>query len=119
MSMHKGMTGRNEPNGPASTDKTLGDYVKKIMEREKPAEQKPVAWMDEAGRIYRHCTHDVEREHGLPLSAPLYASPQPAAPQAEPQKKLSFDEWYKRRLVDFDGRHPSAAVVWKAAQENK
>lgn len=34
------------------------------------------------------------------------------------EKKLSFDEWYQRRLIEFDGEHPSAAVVWKAAQEN-
>lgn len=40
--------------------------------------------------------------------------------EAEPIKtKLTFDEWYQHRLVEFDGEHPSAAVVWKAAQENK
>jgi exonuclease VII small subunit len=40
-------------------------------------EQEPVAWMDERGRIYRHCTHEAERANGLPLSVPLYTTPQP------------------------------------------
>lgn len=34
------------------------------------------------------------------------------------ENKLTFEEWYQRRLIEFDGTHPSAAVVWKAAQEN-
>lgn len=34
------------------------------------------------------------------------------------EKKLTFEEWYSQRLIDFDGEHPSAQTVWKAAQEN-
>lgn len=28
---------------------------------------------------------------------------------------MTFEEWYQHRLVEFDGQHPSAAVVWNAA----
>lgn len=37
----------------------------------------------------------------------------------EEAKKLSFEEWYKQRLIDFNGEHPSAQIVWEAAQRNK
>lgn len=33
-------------------------------------------------------------------------------------KKLTFEQWYKQCMIDFNGRHPSAETVWKAAQEN-
>lgn len=37
---------------------------------------------------------------------------------AAEKKKLSFEEWYQQRLIDFDGQHPSASVIWNAAQDN-
>ena len=34
------------------------------------------------------------------------------------EKKQSFQEWYQQYLIDFDGKHPSADVVWYSAQRN-
>ena len=55
---------------------------------ELPAQQKPVAWMDEKKRIvYWHNTHDVDDYHGFKRTTPLYESP----PQ-RPWVGLTYEE---------------------------
>jgi hypothetical protein len=59
-----------------------------------PAE--PVAWMDDKGRIYKHCTHETDRAHGFPLTTPLYAAP------AAPAQSVTAADLYEQLALAHD-----------------
>lgn len=88
--MHKGIVGRV----PTSTDQGPGSITNDI---------------GRGGGNERYLREYIQRKQE---SDGFFAK----APET---KKLTFDEWYLQRLIDFDGVHPSAHIIWKAAQENK
>ena len=62
--------------------------------------------------------HHVGGRTDTPLTLGDYIKRKEAAINKE-SKKMTFEEWYQQRMIDFDGNHPSAFIVWQAAQENK
>ena len=81
---------------------SLIEWIAKKVEQ--PAQQEPVAWMDEKKRIvYWHNTHDVDDYHGFKRTTPLYESP----PQ-RPWVGLTYEEGND---IAFNFDVPSI-VVW-------
>lgn len=92
MSMHKGMLGRIDETGPGSAPKS-NTVVNPLGFVIQPSDQ---TLSDYIRRKQRQAALDSIAAEG----------------------KLTFEQWYSQHLIDFDGKHPSAAAVWKAAQEN-